>query len=178
MIPKVGYQVWYDTKLGVAGIRRIMCWQGLIFGGKLAGKDSTSTPTEFCLLRRSGHRVTHTLAMTEGTTFLPLIRQNAMCLGETFAMSNISPQTPEFNRHRWKKCRGFSSFVGTTLWIRSVVTIPMFVYPDTLWLPCHHVAVPDGFRKQVFSWPTNNLILDTILWQRRKPQEGSATTTH
>ena len=175
MIPKVGYQVWYDTKLGVpvktdyvlarAQLHREATRKGMNFYPDLVLPTPQVQPSCYS---HSGYDRGHNVPAADRSG-------NAMCLGETFAMSNISPQTPEFNRHRWKNVEVLVRSLARRYGSVRVVTIPMFVYPDTLWLPCHHVAVPDGFRKQVYSWPTNNLILDTILWQRRKPQEGSAT---
>lgn len=177
MIPKVGYQVWYDTKLGVpvmtdyvlarANLRRLVSRKGIDFYPDNVLPAPQVRPSCYS---HSGYDRGHNVPAAD-----------RMCSGEmlteTFSMSNVSPQLPNFNRKEWKRIEDLVRSLARRFRSVRVVTIPMFVYPDTLWLPCHHVAVPDGFRKQVFSWPTNNLILDTILWQRRKPLEGSATTT-
>lgn len=177
-IPKVGYQVWYDNHLGVpvktdyvlarANLRRNVSRKCFDF---YPDKVLPAPQVQPACYSRSGYDRGHNVPAADKA-------DNAMCLGETFAMSNVSPQTPEFNRHRWKNVEVFVRSLARRYGSIRVVTIPMFIYPDTLWLPCHHVAVPDGFRKMVYCWPTNNLILDTILWQRRKPLGASETTIH
>ena len=96
-------------------------------------------------------------------------------MAETFAMSNVSPQLPRFNRKEWKRIEDLVRSLARRFGAIRVITSPVFIYDDTLWLPCHHVAVPDGFRKQVYSWPSLDLLIDTTLWQRRKPQGASVT---
>ena len=176
-IPKVGYQVWYDTKLGVpvmtdyvlarANLRRLVSRKGIDFYPDNVLPAPQVRPSCYS---HSGYDRGHNVPAAD-----------KMCSGEmlteTFSMSNVSPQLPSFNRKEWKRIEVLVRSLARRYGSVRVITIPMFIYPDTLWLPCHHVAVPDGFRKMVFSWPTNNLILDTILWQRRKPLEESATTT-
>ena len=176
-IPKVGFVVQYDTHLGIpvmtdyvlprSMLRRVTSRKGFNFYPDMVLPAPQVKPSCY---RKSGYDRGHNVPAADKAG-------NAILLGETFAMSNISPQTPEFNRHRWKKVEILVRSLARRFGSVRVITIPMFVYPDTLWLPCRHVAVPDGFRKKVYCWPTNRLILDTILWQRRKPLEGFVTTT-
>lgn len=176
-IPKVGYAVWYDTNLGLpiktdyvlarANLRRNVSRKSFDFYPDNVLPAPQVQPSCYS---HSGYDRGHNVPAADRAG-------NAMCLGETFAMSNISPQTPEFNRHRWKNVEVLVRSLARRYRSIRVVTIPLFIYPDTLWLPCHHVAVPDGFRKQVYCWPSLNLLIDTTLWQRRKPQEGLETIT-
>lgn len=174
---KVGFVVRYDTRLGLpvmtdyvlprSMLRRVTSRKGIDFYPDMALPAPQVSPSCY---RKSGYDRGHNVPAADKAG-------NPMCLVETFAMSNISPQTPKFNRREWKKVENLVRSLARRFGAVRVVTIPIFVYPDTLWLPCRHVAVPDGFRKKVYCWPTNRLILDTILWQRRKPQEGFVTTT-
>lgn len=176
-IPKVGFVVQYDTRLGIpvmtdyvlprSMLRRVTSRKGFNFYPDMVLPAPQVRPSCYS---RTGYDRGHNVPAADKAG-------NRIQMIETFSMANISPQTPKFNRREWKRLenlvRSFARRYGS---IR-VITIPLFVYPDTLWLPCHHVAVPDGFQKKVYCWPTNQLILDTILWQRRKPQEGFVTTT-
>lgn len=176
-IPKVGYLVRYDTRLGVpiltdyilprSMLKRSVSRKGFDF---YPDRVLPAPQVDPACYRRTGYDRGHNVPAADRAG-------NAMCLVETFAMSNISPQTPEFNRHRWKNVeilvRKLAKKYGTV----RVITRPLWLYPDTIWLPCHHVAVPDGYQKQVYRWPTNQLLLDTILWQRTNNREESATTT-
>lgn len=176
-IPKVGYLVRYDTRLGVpiltdyvlprSLLRRISSRRGMTFYPDRALPRPQVSPSCY---NRSGYDRGHNVPAAD-------MAGNPVIMLETFAMSNVSPQTPEFNRHRWKNIeilvRSLARRYGTV----RVHTIPLFVHIDTLWLPCHHVAIPDGYRKRVYSWPTNQLLMDTILWQRKNYQGASAITT-
>lgn len=176
-IPKVGYLVRYDTHLGVpiltdyilprSLLRRVSSRKGMTFYPDRVLPHPQVSPSCY---NRSGYDRGHNVPAAD-------MAGNPMCLAETFAMSNISPQTPEFNRHRWKNVEILVRSLARRYGAVRVQTIPLFVYSDTLWLPCHHVAIPDGFRKRVFNWPTNQLLLDTILWQRRNNRGASATIT-
>jgi endonuclease G len=176
-IPKVGFVVRYDTHLGVpvmtdyvlprSMLRRVTSRKGIDFYPDMALPAPQVRPSCY---NHSGYDRGHNVPAADKAG-------NAVQMIETFSMANISPQTPRFNRHDWKKVEILVRSLARRYGSIRVVTIPIFVYPDTLWLPCRHVAVPDGFRKKVYCWPTNRLILDTILWQRRKPQEGFVTTT-
>lgn len=176
-IPKVGFVVRYDTHLGVpvmtdyvlprSMLKRVTSRKGIDFYPDMALPAPQVRPSCY---NHTGYDRGHNVPAADKAG-------NAVQMIETFSMANISPQTPEFNRHRWKKVEILVRSLARRYGSIRVVTIPMFVYPDTLWLPCRHVAVPDGFQKKVYCWPTNRLILDTILWQRRKPQEGFVTTT-
>lgn len=176
-IPKVGFVVRYDTHLGVpvmtdyvlprSMLKRVTSRKGINFYPDMALPAPQVRPSCY---NHTGYDRGHNVPAADKAG-------NAVQMIETFSMANISPQTPEFNRHRWKKVEILVRSLARRYGSIRVVTIPMFVYPDTLWLPCRHVAVPDGFQKKVYCWPTNRLILDTILWQRRKPQEGFVTTT-
>lgn len=176
-IPKVGFVVRYDTRLGLpvmtdyvlprSMLRRVTSRKGIDFYPDMALPAPQVRPS--CYTRTGydrGHNVPAADRMCSGEMLI-----------ETFSMANISPQTPKFNRREWKRVENLVRSLARRYGRIRVITIPMFVYPDTLWLPCRHVAVPDGYRKKVYCWPTNRLILDTILWQRRKPQEGFVTTT-
>lgn len=176
-IPKVGYQVWYDTKLGVpvmtdyvlarANLRRQVSRKGFDFYPDRVLPAPQVRPSCYSHTGYDrGHNVPAADRMCSGEM-----------LTETFSMSNVSPQLPRFNRKEWKRIEDLVRSLARRFGAVRVITIPMFVYPDTLWLPCHHVAVPDGFRKQVYRWPSYELLIDTTLWQRRKPQGASATTT-
>lgn len=177
-IPKVGYLVRYDTRLGVpiltdyvlprSMLRRISSRKGMTFYPDRALPRPQVSPSCY---NHSGYDRGHNVPAAD-------MAGNPILMLETFAMSNISPQTPEFNRHRWKNVEILVRSLARRWGAVRVITIPLFVNADTLWLPCHHVAIPDGFQKQVYSWPTNQLLLDTILWQRRNNRGASATTTH
>ena len=177
-IPKVGYLVRYDTHLGVpiltdyvlpwSMLRRISSRKGMTFYPDRALSRPLVSPSCY---NRTGYDRGHNVPAAD-------MAGNPLLMLETFSMANISPQTPEFNRHRWKNVEILVRTLARRYGTIRVKTIPLFIYPDTLWLPCHHVAIPDGFRKQVYRWPTNELILDTILWQRTNNRGASATTTH
>lgn len=176
-IPKVGYQVWYDTKLGVpvmtdyvlarANLRRLVSRKGIDF---YPDKVLPAPQVRPSCYNHSGYDRGHNVPAAD-----------RMCSGEmlteTFSMSNISPQLPRFNRKEWKRIEDLVRSLARRFGAVRVITAPVFFCDDTLWLPCHHVAVPDGFRKQVYRWPSLDLLIDTTLWQRRKPQGASATTT-
>lgn len=177
-IPKVGYQVWYDTHLGVpvktnyvlarANLRRNVSRKCFDF---YPDKVLPAPQVQPSCYSRSGYDRGHNVPAADKA-------DNAMCLGETFTMSNVAPQLPRFNRKEWKRVEDLVRSLARRYGAVRVITTPVFIFDDTLWLPCHHVAVPDGFRKKVYCWPTNNLILDTILWQRKKTQEGLGITIH
>lgn len=174
---KVGYVVQYDTHLGApvmtdyvlprSMLKRVTSRKGFNFYPDMALPTPQVRPSCYS---RSGYDRGHNVPAADKAG-------NPTLMLETFSMANISPQLPAFNRREWKNVEILVRSLARRYRSIRVVTIPLFVYPDTLWLPCHHVAVPDGFRKQVYSWPTNQLILDTILWQRRKPLGASETTT-
>lgn len=176
-IPKVGYLVRYDTRLGVpiltdyvlprSLLRRISSRRGMTFYPDRALPRPQVSPSCY---NRSGYDRGHNVPAAD-------MAGNPVIMLETFAMSNVSPQTPEFNRHRWKNIEILVRSLARRYGAVRVQTIPLFVHIDTLWLPCHHVAIPDGFRKRVYSWPTNQLLMDTILWQRKNYQGASAITT-
>ena len=176
-IPKVGFVVQYDTHLGIpvktdyvlprSMLRRVTNRKGIDFYPDLALPAPQVRPSCYS---RTGYDRGHSVPAADKAG-------NRIQMIETFSMANISPQTPEFNRHDWKKVEVLVRSLARRYGSVRVITIPMFVYPDTLWLPCHQVAIPDGFRKQVYCWPTNQLILDTILWQRKRPLGASVTTT-
>lgn len=176
-IPKVGYLVRYDTRLGVpiltdyvlprSMLRRLSSRKGMTFYPDHALSRPQVSPSCY---NHSGYDRGHNVPAAD-------MAGNPILMLETFAMSNISPQTPEFNRHRWKNVEILVRSLARRWGAVRVITIPLFVNADTLWLPCHHVAIPDGFQKRVYSWPTNQLLLDTILWQRRNNREVSGTIT-
>ena len=176
-IPKVGFVVQYDTHLGIpvmtdyvlprSMLRRVTSRKGFNFYPDMVLPAPQVRPSCYS---RTGYDRGHNVPVADKAG-------NRIQMIETFSMANISPQTPKFNRREWKRLENLVRSLARRYGSIRVITIPMFVYPDTLWLPCHHVAVPDGFQKKVYCWPTNQLILDTILWQRRKPQEGFVTTT-
>lgn len=176
-IPKVGFVVQYDTHLGLpvktdyvlprSMLRRVTSRKGIDFYPDMALPAPQVSPSCY---RSTGYDRGHNVPAADKAG-------NRVQIIETFSMANVSPQLPKFNRREWKKVENLVRSLARRFGAVRVVTIPIFVYPDTLWLPCRHVAVPDGFRKKVYCWPTNRLILDTILWQRRKPQEGFVTTT-
>lgn len=177
-IPKVGYLVRYDTRLGVpiltdyvlprSLLRRISSRKGMTFYPDRVLSHPQVSPSCY---NHSGYDRGHNVPAAD-------MAGNPVLMLETFSMANVSPQTPEFNRHRWKNVEILVRSLARRWGAVRVITIPLFVNADTLWLPCHHVAIPDGFQKRVFSWPTNQLLLDTILWQRRNNRGASATTTH
>lgn len=176
-IPKVGFVVQYDTHLGIpvmtdyvlprSMLRRVTSRKGIDFYPDMVLPAPQVRPSCYS---RTGYDRGHNVPAADKAG-------NRIQMIETFSMANVSPQTPKFNRREWKRVENLVRSLARRYGSIRVITIPEFVYPDTLWLPCRHVAVPDGFRKKVYCWPTNRLILDTILWQRRKPQEGFVTTT-
>lgn len=176
-IPKVGYSVWYDTHLGVpvksdyvlarANLHRVATRKGMDFYPDLVlPKPQVSSSC----YRKSGYDRGHNVPAADR------LCSNEMLI-ETFAMSNVAPQLPRFNRKEWKRIENLVRSLARHLGAVRVITSPVFIYDDTLWLPCHHVAVPDGFRKQVYRWPSLDLLIDTTLWQRRKPRGGLETIT-
>lgn len=177
-IPKIGYFVRYDTRLGLpiltdyvlprSMLKRVTGRKGMTFYPDRALTSPQVSPSCY---NGSGYDRGHNVPAADRAG-------NPVLMLETFSMANISPQAPEFNRHRWKNVEILVRSLARRYGAVRVITIPLFVNADTLWLPCHHVAIPDGFRKQVYSWPTNRLILDTILWQRRNYREESVTITH
>lgn len=174
---KVGYVVLYDTHLGVpvmsdyvlprSMLKRVTSRKGFNFYPDMVLPAPQVRPSCYS---HSGYDRGHNVPAADRAG-------NPTLMLETFSMANISPQLPAFNRREWKNVEILVRSLAHRFGPVRVITIPLFVYTDTLWLPCHHVAVPDGFRKQVYSWPTNHLILDTILWQRKKPLGASETTT-
>lgn len=177
-IPKIGYFVRYDTRLGLpvltdyvlprSMLKRVTSRKGMTFYPDRILPRPQVSPSCY---NGSGFDRGHNVPAADKAG-------NPVLMLETFSMANISPQTPEFNRHRWKNVEILVRSLARRFGAVRVITIPLFVNIDTLWLPCHHVAVPDGFRKRVYSWPTNQLLLDTILWQRRNYRGASATTIH
>lgn len=176
-IPKVGYHVWYDVRLGIpvrteyllprSMLRRVADRQDMSFYPDMILPAPQVRPS--CYTRTGYDRGHNVPAADKAGSPAQMV--------ETFAMSNISPQLPEFNRKRWKGVEDLVRSLSRRYGHVRVVTMPVFLYPDTMWLPCRHVAIPDGFRKQVFRWPTYELLLDTILWQRRLSPEESETIT-
>ena len=176
-IPKVGYLVKDDTRLGLpiltdyvlprSMLKRVTSREGMTFYPDQALSRPQVSPSCY---NHSGYDRGHNVPAADMTG-------NPILLIETFSMANISPQTPEFNRYRWKNVEILVRSLARRFGSVRVITILLFVNTDTLWLPCHHVAVPDGYQKKVLRWPTNELILDTILWQRRSNRGASATIT-
>ena len=176
-IPKVGFVVRYDTRLGLpvmtdyvlprSMLRRVTSRKGIDFYPDLALPAPQVRPSCYT---HTGYDRGHNVPAADKAG-------NRVQMIETFSMSNISPQTPKFNRREWKNVEVLVRSLARRYGSVRVITMPIFFYPDTLWLPCRHVAVPDGFRKKVYCWPTNRLILDTILWQRKRPLGASVTTT-
>lgn len=94
-----------------------------------------------------------------------------IALRESFSFLNISPQLPQVNRKSWKKVEDLSRKLAKKHSIVNVITESIFVRPDTIWLHCHHSAIPDGFRKVVRTTDNKTILLDTIIWQRNLRQE-------
>lgn len=176
-IPKVGFDVWVDTHLGVpvktdyvfarAQLHRVATRKGMIFYPDLVLPKPQVSPSCYS---HSGYDRGHNVPAADRSC-------SGQMMAETFAMSNVAPQLPRFNRKEWKRIEDMVRSLARRFGAVRVISSPVFIYDDTLWLPCHHVAVPDGFRKQVYRWPSLDLLIDTTLWQRRKPQEGSVTIT-
>ena len=174
-VPKVGFDVWVDTHLGVpvktdyvlarAQLHRVATRKGIDFYPDLVLPKPQVSPSCYS---HSGYDRGHNVPAADRSF-------SSQMLVETFAMSNVSPQLPRFNRKEWKRIEDMVRSLARRFGAVRVITSPVFIYDDTLWLPCHHVAVPDGFRKQVYSWPSLDLLIDTTLWQRRKPQGASVT---
>lgn len=177
-VPKVGFDVWVDTHLGVpiktdyllarAQLHRVATRKGMDFYPDLVLPKPQVSPSCYS---HSGYDRGHNVPAADRLC-------SSQMLAETFAMSNVAPQLPRFNRKEWKRIENLVRSLARRFGAVRVVTTPVFIYDDTLWLPCHHVAVPDGFRKQVYRWPSLDLLIDTTLWQRRKPQGASVTITH
>lgn len=87
--------------------------------------------------------------------------QNISSMKSTFIMTNVCPQVPSLNRGAWKRleesCRQWATKVAP---IRIHVDAVFWV-ADTLRIGANHVAVPHGFVKSVYSWPT-----DTLMYSR------------
>lgn len=177
-IPKVGYQVWYDTHLGVpaktvyvlarANLRRNVSRKSFDFYPDIVLPAPQVQPACYS---HTGYDRGHNVPAADRSC-------SGQMLVETFTMSNVAPQLPRFNRKEWKRIEVLVRSLARRYGAVRVITSPVFIFDDTLWLPCHHVAVPDGFRKQVYRWPSLDLLIDTTLWQRRKPQGASVTITH
>lgn len=175
-VPKVGFDVWVDTYLGVpvktdyvlarAQLHRVATRKGINFYPDLVLPKPQVSPSCYS---HTGYDRGHNVPAADRSC-------SGQMMAETFAMSNVSPQLPRFNRKEWKKIEDLVRSLARRYGAVRVITSPVFIYDDTLWLPCHHVAVPDGFRKQVYRWPSLDLLIDTTLWQRRKPQGASVTT--
>ena len=176
-IPKVGFDVWVDTHLGVpiktdyllarAQLHRVATRKGMDFYPDLVLPKPQVSPSCYS---HSGYDRGHNVPAADRLC-------SGQMLAETFAMSNVAPQLPRFNRKEWKRIEVLVRSLARRYGAVRVITSPVFIFDDTLWLPCHHVAVPDGFRKQVYRWPSLDLLIDTTLWQRRKPQGASVTIT-
>lgn len=76
----------------------------------------------------------------------------------TFIMTNVCPQVPSLNRGQWKRledgCRSYARNGH-----------PIRIHVDAVWWPAdtqrigkNGVAVPHGFVKTVYSWPTESLM--------------------
>jgi len=76
----------------------------------------------------------------------------------TFIMTNVCPQVPALNRGPWKKledrCRNYVR-LGVPV---KVHVDAVFWNADTQRIGRHGVAVPHGFVKSVYSWPTESLL--------------------
>ena len=76
----------------------------------------------------------------------------------TFIMTNVCPQVPALNRGSWKRledgCRNYARH-GVPV---KVHVDAVFWKADTLRIGRHGVAVPHGFVKSVYSWPSDSLI--------------------
>ena len=176
-IPKVGYLVRYDTRLGVpiltdyvlprSLLRRVSSRRGMTFYPDRVLPHPQVSPSCY---NGTGYDRGHNVPAAD-------MAGNPVLMLETFAMSNVCPQTPEFNRLRWKNVEILVRSLARRYGTIRVITIPLFMNKDTLLFPFHHVAVPDGYRKKVYRWPTNQLLMDTILWQRRNYREESGITT-
>lgn len=175
-IPKVGFDVWVDTQLGVpvktdyvlarAQLHRVATRKGIDFYPDLVLPKPQVSPSCYS---HSGYDRGHNVPAADRSC-------SGQMLVETFAMSNVAPQLPRFNRKEWKRIEDLVRSLARRYGAVRVITSPVFIYDDTLWLPCHHVAVPDGFRKQIYRWPSLDLLIDTTLWQRRKPLGGLGIT--
>lgn len=77
---------------------------------------------------------------------------------QTFLMTNVCPQAPALNRGAWKKvedaCR---RYVRGGHQLR-IVANALFWKADTQFIGGHHVAVPHGFVKTVYSCPNDSII--------------------
>lgn len=76
----------------------------------------------------------------------------------TFIMTNVCPQVPSLNRGSWKRledgCRSIANH-GQALHIH---VDALFWVADTQRIGRDSVAVPHGFVKSVYSWPSDSLI--------------------
>lgn len=76
----------------------------------------------------------------------------------TFIMTNVCPQVPALNRGAWKRledgCRNYAR-QGVPV---KVHVDAVFWKADTLRIGRHGVAVPHGFVKSVYSWPSDSLL--------------------
>ena len=77
---------------------------------------------------------------------------------QTFLMTNVCPQAPALNRGAWKKiedaCR---RYVRNGHQLR-IVANSVFWQADTQLIGGHHVAVPHGFVKTVYTYPDDSII--------------------
>lgn len=176
-VPKCSFSCYYDTRLGIPVktdyllsrdmLRRKNSRNGMNFYADLS--IPLPRPNPGCYTR-SGFDRGHNVPAAD-------VAYNVQLMRETFSMVNVSPMLPAFNRSQWKNVENLVRELAVTYGCVRIITTPIFLFPDTIWLPCHHVAVPDAFRKSVLWWPNQKLLIDTLLWQRREYQGESVTIT-
>lgn len=77
---------------------------------------------------------------------------------QTFMLSNICPQPPAFNKGEWYVTEMQSRMEAIRRAGVRVIVNTYFLKPDTSFLSGHRIAIPDAFRKRVFTLDTDSLL--------------------
>lgn len=87
--------------------------------------------------------------------------RDLLAMRSTFVMSNIAPQVPWLNRGAWKKTESFCRTAAQLYDTVQVLSLPIILDRDTMFLGSHRLAVPHAFVK--VAWlPKNDSIIG--LW--------------
>ncbi len=76
----------------------------------------------------------------------------------TFELANVAPQAPRLNRGAWKRTESFCRTAALLYGTVEVITIPVFLDRDTIFIGAHQLAVPHGFFKAAWL-PENDSII-------------------
>lgn len=76
----------------------------------------------------------------------------------TFVLSNVSPQLPAVNRGSWKHTENVTRQLAQRYGTVDVVTVPIFLHRDTVFIGRHRLAVPHAFFKAVWIPSSDSVI--------------------